>query len=102
MSTALKNTWQFFAGGGVFMVVIVLCSVLALASIVFKLLSLRKDRIVPDRLARQVEGLDQDPDPASLGRCWPGPCDGYDRPMPASRPPTSHTGGARARGPVRR
>jgi biopolymer transport protein ExbB len=58
VTSAFDTTWQFFAVGGVFMMVILLCSILALAAIVFKLLSLRRDRIVPDRLAREVEKLE--------------------------------------------
>jgi biopolymer transport protein ExbB len=55
---AFERTWQFFVVGGFFMGVIVVCSVVAVAVIVFKFLSLRKDRIVPAGLARDVELLE--------------------------------------------
>ena len=66
MSGASGHVWKFFAAGGLFMGVIILCSVLALAAVVFKFLSLRKARIVPENMAREVQQLENHPDPASL------------------------------------
>jgi biopolymer transport protein ExbB len=63
---AFERTWEFFVVGGVFMAVIVVCSLVAVAMIFFKLLSLRKDRIVPTGLARDVEQLEHHLGPARL------------------------------------
>lgn len=46
-SAALSQVWEFFAAGGIFMVFIVACSVVAIAVIVFKLLVLRTHRVIP-------------------------------------------------------
>lgn len=56
---ALQNTWKFFTDGGLFMGLIVLCSFVALAVIVYKALTLSRSRVVPDRLAREVERIDR-------------------------------------------
>ena len=55
---ALEKTWNFFADGGVFMAVIVACSFVALAVIVYKLLTLTRTRILPDGLAGDVERIE--------------------------------------------
>lgn len=46
-STALSQAWEFFAAGGVFMALIVVCSVVAIAVIVFKLLVIRTSLVIP-------------------------------------------------------
>ncbi len=66
MTGATGDVWHFFAAGGLFMGVIIVCSVLALAAIVFKFLALRKARIIPEQMARDVQNLENHPDPASL------------------------------------
>ncbi len=55
---ALENTWKFFTDGGVFMLLIVLCSLVGLAVILYKALTLTKGRVLPDRLAGEVERLE--------------------------------------------
>ena len=52
---ALQKTWKFFADGGFFMLLIILCSVLALMVIVYKMMTLTKASVVPGRLAGEVE-----------------------------------------------
>lgn len=54
---ALENTWQFFIDGGVFMGLIVASSMVAVAVIVFKVITLPKASILPDRLAGEVERM---------------------------------------------
>lgn len=55
---ALERTWDFFTDGGVFMLVIVACSLVALAVIIFKAKALTKERILPERLSGEVERIE--------------------------------------------
>ena len=52
---ALQKTWKFFTDGGFFMLLIAGCSFVALAVILYKLLTLTKGAVVPGRLAGDVE-----------------------------------------------
>jgi biopolymer transport protein ExbB len=52
---ALENTWKFFTDGGVFMGLIVGCSMVALAVILYKLITLTMATVLPNRLAGEVE-----------------------------------------------
>lgn len=56
---ASEQVRDFLINGGPFMVAIILCSIVALAVTVMKLLTLRKDRIIPDKLAAEVERFDE-------------------------------------------
>lgn len=49
--------YEFVAKGGFFMLLLVLTSLVAGMAIIFKLLSLRRTRVAPPRLARAVEQL---------------------------------------------
>jgi biopolymer transport protein ExbB len=51
----LQQVWKFFDDGGFFMVLLAACSVVAVAVIVFKLLSLRRGAVIPDGLAQAVD-----------------------------------------------
>lgn len=66
-SNAVQNTWQFFKGGGPFMMAILVCSLVALAVIIFKLLTLKKSRVVPARLAEDMARIEVFLDSGSLG-----------------------------------
>ncbi|NNC88311.1 MAG: MotA/TolQ/ExbB proton channel family protein [Akkermansiaceae bacterium] len=57
MTEAFGRTWEALAVGGFYMLVIFLCSLVALTVIVFKMLTLRRARIVPTGLAEQVEKI---------------------------------------------
>ncbi|MEK7950646.1 MotA/TolQ/ExbB proton channel family protein [Luteolibacter soli] len=48
------KVWQFFADGGYCMILLGLCSFVLVAAIFFKLLSLRRDLIVPTGLERKL------------------------------------------------
>jgi biopolymer transport protein ExbB len=48
----------FFRDGGLFMYPLVIASLVGVTVIVFKLLSLRRERIVPEGLARKIEAFD--------------------------------------------
>ena len=67
LATAIDSVWSFFAVGGPFMVAIIACSFVALAVIVFKLLTLKRARIVPEKLAGEVERLEEVLGSGSLG-----------------------------------
>ncbi|MEM9080318.1 MAG: MotA/TolQ/ExbB proton channel family protein [Verrucomicrobiota bacterium] len=56
---ASGQVWSFFSEGGPFMWAIVVCSVVALAVILLKAMTLRRRKIVPETLAIQVEQFDQ-------------------------------------------
>src|SRR5690606_1857006 len=45
---SLHGSFQFFATGGFFMLLLVLTSVVAMMAIVFKILTLRRERIIPE------------------------------------------------------
>lgn len=57
--------WKFFSDGGFFMILLAVCSVVAVAVILFKVLSLRRGVVVPDALARTVDAFGERPAPAS-------------------------------------
>lgn len=59
LANALEGAWSFFAVGGPFMVAIVACSLVALAVIIFKFLTLGRERIVPEQLAGQVDRIEE-------------------------------------------
>ena len=56
---ATNRVVEFLINGGPFMAAIVLCSIVALAVTVMKLMTLRKVRIIPDELASDVERFDE-------------------------------------------
>ena len=68
LADAMTSVWSFFAVGGPFMVAIIACSLVALAVIVFKIRTLTKSRIVPDRLAGEVERMEEFLGAGSLGQ----------------------------------
>jgi biopolymer transport protein ExbB len=53
----IQQIWQFFADGGFFMILLFACSLVAVAVIFFKLLSLRRDAVIPAALAQRVDGI---------------------------------------------
>jgi biopolymer transport protein ExbB len=57
-SQGIQQVWKFFADGGFFMILLAACSLVAVAVILFKLLSLRRDIVVPAVLAEKVDGFE--------------------------------------------
>ncbi|MEI6674557.1 MAG: MotA/TolQ/ExbB proton channel family protein [Verrucomicrobiota bacterium] len=55
---AFQATWSFLVRGGFFMIPLSLCSVIGMMAILYKLLSLSRGRVIPETLARQVEGYE--------------------------------------------
>jgi biopolymer transport protein ExbB len=58
-SQSLQQVWKFFADGGFFMILLAACSLVGVAVILFKLLSLRREIVVPYGLAAQVDGFEE-------------------------------------------
>lgn len=58
-TSSLQQVWKFFDDGGFFMILLAICSVVAVAVILFKLLSLRREAVIPAALAAQVEGFEE-------------------------------------------
>lgn len=56
---ATNQVREFLINGGPFMAAIILCSIVALAVTVMKLMTLRKDRIIPDKMVSEVERFDE-------------------------------------------
>lgn len=54
-SGALESAWAFLQKGGLFMIPLGITSVAAMTAILYKILSLSPNRIIPNALARQVE-----------------------------------------------
>ena len=57
--TALETVWNFFRDGGWFMVPILLCSIVALSVVIYKLMTLSKALIIPEELASEVEKVEE-------------------------------------------
>ena len=51
---ALTASWQFLLKGGVFMIPLALTSVVGITAIIYKFLSLSRQRVIPDDLAHKV------------------------------------------------
>lgn len=57
-SAALDIVWQFFTRGGLFMLPLIACSIIGVMAILFKFLSLARNRVIPPDLAREVEAFE--------------------------------------------
>ena len=55
--SGFDSVWDFFKKGGIFMIPLVITSLVGLMAVVFKFLSLSRDRVIPDNLARDVVGF---------------------------------------------
>lgn len=55
---AWETVWGFFRQGGWFMIPILLCSVIAVAVVIYKLMTLGKALIMPDHLVSEVEQIE--------------------------------------------
>jgi biopolymer transport protein ExbB len=54
-----ETTLQFIQKGGIFMWPLVICSIVGLAAVVFKIMALARSRIVPDGLVRNLRSFPQ-------------------------------------------
>ncbi len=57
--SGFHSIWDFFQKGGIFMIPLLITSVAGLMAIVFKILSLGADRIVPEKLARDIASFEK-------------------------------------------
>lgn len=55
---AVERTWEYFTAGGVFMALIVCCSLVSLMVIIYKALTLTRARVLPEGLAGEVERIE--------------------------------------------
>src|SRR4051794_23135939 len=55
----LQTTWVFLQKGGLFMIPLGLTAMAGMTAILYEFLSLTRSRIVPEGLARQVEGIQE-------------------------------------------
>lgn len=58
-TTALRDSFDFLAAGGFFMVLLALTSVVGVMAIVYKFLTLRRPRVLPALLEREIERIDK-------------------------------------------
>lgn len=65
---AIDATWNFFKQGGFFMLLLGLCSLVGLMAILMKALGLTRSRILPKRLAGEVERIDDHLAAGTLGQ----------------------------------
>ena len=56
---ALQAAWDFLLKGRFFMIPLVITSVVGLAAILYKFMALSRNRIIPDRLAKQVASFQE-------------------------------------------
>ena len=53
-SAALKTSWDFLQKGGIFMIPLGITSIIGMMAIIYKFLSLSRNRVIPDDLALMV------------------------------------------------
>jgi biopolymer transport protein ExbB len=56
---AVQTSWDFLTEGGFFMIPLALTSIVGLTAILYKFLSLARSRVIPDSLARSIEGFEE-------------------------------------------
>mgnify|MGYP002628440453 CR=1 FL=1 len=66
-SEAFETTWNFFRQGGFFMLLLGLCSIVALTVILMKSIGLMRSKIVPDRLGSEVERFEDHLEAGTIG-----------------------------------
>ncbi|MGD9418656.1 MAG: MotA/TolQ/ExbB proton channel family protein [Verrucomicrobiota bacterium JB025] len=54
---AVGTSWDFLAKGGIFMIPLGVASIVGLAAILYKFLALSRSRVIPEKLARDVENF---------------------------------------------
>jgi biopolymer transport protein ExbB len=57
LAASFNDITEFFKKGGVFMIPLLLCSIIAVAVIILRSLALRRHLIVPDELQKEIERL---------------------------------------------
>ena len=65
---AFETTWNFFRQGGFFMLLLGLCSVVALTVILMKSVGLMRSKILPEKLGGEVENFEEHLEAGTLGK----------------------------------
>jgi biopolymer transport protein ExbB len=60
LAASLRSVFQFFEQGGFFMILLLACSIAAVAVIVLRSLALRRDLVMPPIIEREIEALQPD------------------------------------------
>ena len=55
---AINATWSFLVRGGFFMIPLSVCSIVGMTAILYKLLALSRQRVIPEALASEVESFE--------------------------------------------
>lgn len=58
-AAAAQAVWSFFRGGGLFMIPLAVCCFVGIMAMLYKLLSLARNRVIPSELAREVESFER-------------------------------------------
>ncbi|MCF7674759.1 MAG: MotA/TolQ/ExbB proton channel family protein [Akkermansiaceae bacterium] len=58
-AAAIQAVWSFFERGGLFMLPLALCSIIGMMAILYKFLSLSRNRVIPPGLSRDVEAFER-------------------------------------------
>lgn len=66
-SEALETTWNFFRQGGFFMLLLGVCSLVALTVILMKSIGLMRSKILPERLGGEVERFEEHLEAGTIG-----------------------------------
>lgn len=56
---ALQTSWEFLHKGGIFMIPLGITSIIGMTAILYKFLSLSRDRVIPETLANQVANFQE-------------------------------------------
>ncbi len=59
VSESIQTSWDFLLKGGLFMIPLALTSFVGMTAILYKFLSLSRNRVIPDGLARKVAGFQE-------------------------------------------
>jgi len=65
---ALETTWNFFRQGGFFMLLLGVCSLVALTVILMKAVGLTRAKILPEKLGSEVERFEEHLEAGTLGK----------------------------------
>ena len=57
--TALETVWNFFKDGGWFIIPILMCSIIAVSVVTYKLMTLSRSLIIPKDLVAEVEQIEE-------------------------------------------
>ena len=59
LADSVKTSWEFLTKGGVFMIPLGITAFVGVAAILFKFLSLSRQRVIPDELALKISRYEE-------------------------------------------